>query len=201
MSDMFRCELVSWKKVYALARRLAVMVKESGFVPDLIVAIARGGYVPARILCDYLDVTRLTSIQVRHYEAGAGRKKSASLAAPLAGDIHGLRVLLVDDVNDSGETLTLAVAHIRSLGPAGIRVAVLHQKQASPFSPDFYAGRIVKWRWLIYPWAVVEDIGGLIARMEQRPPSPDEAARVFVERFQCRVPKQVLADVYGLFQR
>ena len=53
-----RCELVTWGQVYRLSWRLADLIRKSGFAPDLIVAVARGGYVPARLLCDFLDNLR-----------------------------------------------------------------------------------------------------------------------------------------------
>ena len=50
MDKDFRCELISWRRVYLLARKLAYVINGDNFQPDVIVAIARGGYVPARIL-------------------------------------------------------------------------------------------------------------------------------------------------------
>ncbi|MBS1213146.1 MAG: phosphoribosyl transferase domain protein, partial [Proteobacteria bacterium] len=69
----------------------------------------------------------------------------------------------------------LAQEHIRSFAPADLKVAVLHHKQVSPVTPDFYAQKVVTWRWLIYPWAVVEDVSGFLSAMSPRPASPEEA--------------------------
>lgn len=198
MTEPFRCELVSWHRIYQMSRLLAAEIRSRGFVPDIVVAIARGGFVPARILCDYLDISTLTSIQVTHYTAGASRKKCARLAAPLTTDVRGLHVLIVDDVNDTGETLAVALEHISGFQPADVRVAVLHTKQVSTFRSDFYVGRVVKWRWLIYPWAVIEDVTGLLDKMPARPATPEEAALFFARQFRCRVPLAILRDVYAL---
>ena len=51
-----KCKLVKWEEVVEWCRKLAEKIKESGWRPDLIVAIARGGYTPARLLCDFLDI-------------------------------------------------------------------------------------------------------------------------------------------------
>jgi len=198
MTEQFRCELVTWKKMYHMTRLLAAKIKEQGFVPDIIVAIARGGYIPARILCDHLDINLLTSIQVTHYESGASKKKSAHLIEPLKMDIKGRKVLLVDDVNDTGKTFELALQHLQSFQPDEIRVAVLHDKQVSTFSPDYYVAKVRKWRWIIYPWAVIEDISGFLSRMAKRPATPAEAAQIFARQFACRLPKQIVEDVYAL---
>lgn len=53
-ADTFKCYLVSWDEVSMLAKMLAFKIKNSGFKPDLVIGIARGGLVPARIVCDYL---------------------------------------------------------------------------------------------------------------------------------------------------
>lgn len=197
MAEILPCELVSWGMVYDLCRDLALSIRKSAFRPDIMVAIARGGYVPARILCDFLDISALASIRIVHYTAGAKKEKAARLVAPLNEDIRGLQVLLVDDVNDSGETLAVATGHLRALGPAALRVAVLQQKQVSPFIPDFFGAGIRTWRWIIYPWAVHEDIGGFLGRMEagERPGSVQEAAAFFSRHYGIRVPNRVLEDI------
>jgi len=137
MTEKFRCELISWKKMYHMTRQLAATIKEQCFAPDIIVAIARGGYIPARILCDHLGVNLLSSVQVTHYESGAFKKKCARLIAPLQRDINGMRVLIVDDVNDTGQTLELALQHVKDFQPAEVRVSVLHDKQVSTFTPNY----------------------------------------------------------------
>ncbi|MEA1914927.1 MAG: phosphoribosyltransferase [Pseudomonadota bacterium] len=192
----FRCELISWRRVYLLARKLAYMINDDNFQPEVIVAIARGGYVPARILCDFLDVNILTSIRIEHYLPGANKQRIARLTDPLAIDIKGKNVLVVDDVNDTGETLEVAVHHLKEFSPQDVRVAVLNQKTTSGFRPDYFAHKIIKWRWLIYPWAVMEDINGLLAKLDSPPSTAEKAASVFLEKYRCKVPRQLLEDLF-----
>ena len=177
MKTAFRCELVSWHKTYELARRVAAQIRATDFRPDLIVAIARGGYVPARLLCDLLDIYELTSIRITHYRAGSDKQNQALLAAAINEDIHNRKVLVVDDVSDSGDTLKVALAHMQSLHPAQIKLAVLHHKTVSPVAPDFYGQKVLKWRWIIYPWAMVEDLRGLLHRLGAYPRGRETAAR------------------------
>jgi hypoxanthine phosphoribosyltransferase len=172
------------------------MINEENFQPDVIVAIARGGYVPARILCDFLDVKTLASIRIEHYLPGASKNKIARLTDPLAIGIKGKSVLLVDDVNDTGDTLELAVKHLKKFSPKKVKAAVLIQKKTSDFLPDYFAQTIIKWRWLIYPWAVMEDISGLIAKMEPHPDSVEKAASIFRDQYKCIVPRELLKDAF-----
>lgn len=200
METKFSCELISWNRIYQLARHLALMIRKAGFQPNVIVAIARGGYVPARILCDFMDISNLTSIRVEHYTAGARKKQYARLTSHIGMDVRGMKVLLVDDVSDTGDTLELALDHLKSCGPAEVKVAILHHKKISAFEPDFYAQKVIKWRWLIYPWAVIEDITGFITRSDKPPKTPEEAARMLENDYSIKVPKQVLEDVYTLLR-
>ena len=200
MPQRFRCELISWRRVYQLARRLALNISNARFQPDIIVAIARGGYVPARILCDFLNVYRLASVSVMHYAAGARQLDRARLGASLDTDISGLKVLVVDDTSDTGDTLGLVLEHIKTLNPASVNVAVLHYKKVSAVAPDFFAQKVVKWRWIIYPWAVIEDITGFIQGMADRPGTPERAAVRLKRDYGVQIPKQILSDVYTLLR-
>ncbi len=195
-----RCEVVSWSAFYALARRLARKIIDSGYQPELIVAIGRGGYVPGRVLSDFLGQMDLTSFKIEHYR-NAQKQSAARVRYPLTADVAGRRVLLVDDVADSGETFAVALDHLNSRGaPAEIRSAVLHYKTVSPYIPDYYAQKAIKWRWIIYPWAVAEDVGSFIRAMSPPPASADEAARRLAAAHGIRLPRKVLADLLALQQ-
>ena len=141
----------------------------------MIVAIGRGGLVPGRILADLLDLMDMASFKIEHYHATRSQKQ-ARVRYPLSAAVKGKRVLLVDDVSDSGETFETALEHLYSLGPPlAVRTAVLHHKIRSRYTPDFYAMKLVKWRWLIYPWALKEDLRALLAEMQPAPRDREEA--------------------------
>ena len=193
MPDKFKSELISWNQVVRLVERLARMIQDDGFRPDIIIAIGRGGYVPARLLADYLDMMNLTSFKIEHYIAGAQRQRQAKIKYPLGIDVSGQRVLVVDDVSDSGDTFDIGLQHIRERSaPSEIRTAVLHHKTVSRFVPDYYAGKVIKWRWLIYPWAQVEDIGGFIDRMESPPADLPAIRERLQQEYGIRTPEAVL---------
>ena len=201
MEKNFRCELISWRRVYLLTRKLALMIKGDNFQPDVIVAIARGGYVPARILCDFLDVNTLASIRIEHYLPGAKKQQMARLTDPLSIDIKGKNVLVVDEVNDTGDTLEVADRHLKEFLPKDVRVAVLDHKLTSDFHPEYFSHTIVKWRWLIYPWAVMEDIGSLLAKIDSQPSTVEEAASAFLETYRCKLPRQLLEDLFAKMKK
>ena len=174
MSAARRCEVIRLDRVYELSFRLSQTVRRAGYAPDQVVAIARGGFVPARLLCDFLGCRDLVSLGVRHYAPGAVRERAARLVDPLRVDLRGRRVLLVDDVNETGETLEVARAHLAESGAADVRLAVLHEKPHSGVRADFRAVDLGDERWLIYQWAVVEDALGFLEQLGPPASTPEE---------------------------
>ena len=189
------CEIIGWNEIDALVSRLAQQMHAAGFQPDLIVAIARGGFVPARLLADHLDVFDMDSMKIEHYR-GVRKGPDARLRYPLAAEVTGRRILVVDDVSDSGETFELALAHIREKGtPSELRTAAMHHKETSSYRPDFHAGRLESWRWLIYPWAVTEDLRSLRAQMEPTPRTAEEFNRRLKEEHGVSFPLERLKEL------
>ncbi len=193
-----RCELISWEQFYELARALALEIHRAPFQPEVIVAISRGGCIPARILCDFLDVLDLDMIKIEHYH-GVHKQKTAKLRYPLSADINNRRVLLIDDVSDTGDSLELAIQHLLKKGvPAELKTAVLHHKQVSSYAPDFHIELVQQWRWIIYPWAVLEDLRSILKNMDKPPATIEDFAKYLKQRHQLEVSGQTLGDVLTL---
>jgi len=192
-------EFLGLTKIQNLSRRLAQLIQADQFSPDIVIAIARGGFVPARLLCDYLEIYNLSCIRIVHY-TGTEISGQARLSIPLNIDIRGMTVLLVDDVDDTGDTLQLALAHLHEFQPAIVRVAVLHHKIISSVVPDYFAVRVSRWRWITYPWAITEDMLNLVRRMHPVPASVDDAILQLARDYKLRVPEQVMQDVYRLLK-
>ncbi len=196
MAIKMQCELITWSEVQRLCQRLAVMIKASGYEVDIVIAIGRGGYVPARLVCDYLDIMALTSIRIEHYLSGSTKQKKANIHYPLSADIKNQRVLLIDDVNDSGDTLELAVSHLQTFKPREIRTAVMHHKIVTNFAVDYYARKNTKWRWLIYPWALNEDISAFLKRLSPVPETLADAEQLLDENYGIKISQHRLKDIY-----
>ena len=159
----FPCELLSWEDMYEYGRILAGKMREDKFRPDAIVAIARGGYVPARTLCDFLIVDRLYSVQVHHWgNTGEKSKKKAKLGYPLSAELKGKNVLVVDDLADTGESFDVALAEVRRLKPKSIKTAALFVLEKSKFVPDYFVA-MRPWKWFVFPWKFTEDACNLVA--------------------------------------
>jgi len=155
----------TWEDVERLSEELSAMIIDSGFVPDVIVAVSRGGFDPARILCDQLDVTRLASLQVEYYRGVKDTNPAPRIVYPLNADVGGLRVLMVDDVSDSGVSLIAAKEHIEKGDPEELRIATLHIKPWTDFMPDYHAAETDAW--IVYPWEPVESIRSIASKLEK----------------------------------
>jgi len=160
-------KLVTWEEVVEWSRGLARRIKASGYRPSVIVAVARGGYVPARLLADFLNVSNMLSIQSQHWTEAAKAAERAILKFPYRVDLRGHRVLLVDDIVDTGETLLLARDYIlENWGPDELRVAALQWiSSVAKFKPDYYHLEVREWAWFQYPWTRLEDVTQFIRRM------------------------------------
>jgi len=145
---------LSLEDIGRLSAKLARKVRASGYKPDLLLGIARGGWVPARLLSDKLNNYNVANMRVEFYVApGRTAKKAIVTQRPSVG-LRGKKVLVIDDVADTGHSLVAAMKLIRRLKPKEVRVATLHYKPHSIFKPDYYVATTSKW--IIYPWEVEE---------------------------------------------
>lgn len=188
-------EYVSWTRFARLCGILYRRIDASGWRPDMIIAIARGGYPAARVLADYFDLMDLVSLKIEHYR-GPDKLPLARVRYPLPADIDGRRVLLVDDVSDSGDSLAAALEHLAQRGtPAELQTAVLHHKQTASIRPDYHAQRMRKWRWITYPWAVVEDLTVLTRRLDSPPRTPAALRDHLATAYGLRLPGGLFDDI------
>jgi uncharacterized protein len=194
MEEPFKCYMVSWDEAQRLARILSRKIKRSGFRPDLVIGIARGGLVPARIVCDYLLQKDLASVKVEHWGIAATLGK-AEVKFPLPVDISGKKVLVVDDVADTGDTFSVLVEYLKKKHPEELRTAVLQYKTCSTFIPDFWGEKQEEWLWIIYPWAVYEDLTGFIERVLTHPMTFDEIKRSLNDRFGINIGEMELHEM------
>ncbi|MEM0365848.1 MAG: phosphoribosyltransferase [Acidilobaceae archaeon] len=189
-----RVKLVSWDEIVDWTRRLANIIEESGWRPDVIIAVARGGYVPARLLCDFLDVTDLISIQSQHWVEAARMAEKAILRYPYKVDLTELNALLVDDIVDTGESLILARDYIvKEWRPKELRIAAMQWiSPVAKIKPDYYLIEVKEWVWFQYPWTRLEDISQFITRIFR------EDERVKGREVEEEELKQLFIEWYGI---
>lgn len=136
------------ESVDALARQIV----DSGYEPDLILAVARGGLGLGMGLGYALDVKNLSAVNVEFY-TGIGTRLDVPIMLPPTPDVvdlDGLRVLIADDVADTGHTLE-HVQRFCANHVAEARSAVIYDKPQSVIRPD-YVWRSTE-KWIDFPWS------------------------------------------------
>jgi uncharacterized protein len=151
---------MSWDLFGELCRALAVRVANSGFDPDLVVGIAKAGVIPGAVVASMLrcDFTSMKISRREGTEVVSDRPRVLSEAPRQA---TGKRILIVDEICSSGDTLRLALNAVRNVRPEEVRTATSFVR-VNGFKPDYFAletdGTIV------FPWdrQVVDDEGELM---------------------------------------
>ncbi|WP_114312120.1 phosphoribosyltransferase [Thermus caldifontis] len=142
---------LSWEELLRLVRHLAGRLQEEEF--DLILGIARGGLIPTALLAQALSARDILTAAVMFYEEEETLPEPVFLQFPPDPLLFGRRVLVVDDVWDSGRTAFAVKARVRQAGGFPL-VATLHFKPGRnqvPDQPDVYASATEAW--VVYPWA------------------------------------------------
>jgi hypothetical protein len=156
MSDR---EVLTWAGFGEAGRELAQQVADDGYRPDLILTIARGGLLPAGALGYALDVKNLVVVNVEFY-TGVDQRLDVPVflpPVPAAVDLAGFRVLVVDDVADTGETLRLVRDYCAD-HVAEARTAVLYEKPRSAVRCEYVWRRTD--RWIDFPWSSTPPVTG-----------------------------------------
>lgn len=150
-------EILTWERFGEATQELARSVVDSGFLPEIIIAVARGGLLPAGALSYAMGVKLSDAINVEFYTDVHQTLPDPVLLAPMLDteSIAGRRLLVVDDVADSGRTLALVLELLRGFG-AEARSAVIYAKPRSVVEPDFV------WRatdeWIVFPWSAAPPV-------------------------------------------
>jgi len=145
-------EVLTYEQFGVAARELAQAVADSGFVPDVVVAVARGGLPLGGAIAYALGTKAVGTLNVEFYTGIDERLPDPVLLPPLldTNAITGLRALVVDDVADTGETLAL-VEKLMGRYCHDVRTVVLYAKPRSVIDPHFVWKRTD--RWIVFPWS------------------------------------------------
>lgn len=141
---------VAWREIDQYVDTAGRAIRAARFRPDCIVAIFKGGIVPARLLSDFFGSIEIYPIRVKAY-AGT-RKLDRVRIESFRYPIGGKNVLLTDDIHDSGQTLQKVMRHLQRRRPRALRTATLFYKHNALHPPDFYARTVASNVWVVFPW-------------------------------------------------
>jgi uncharacterized protein len=158
-------ELMTWDDLGLGSRELAQAIYDDGYRPDMVLAIARGGMLVAAALGYALGVKNTFTMNVEFYTGIDSRLEMPMILPPVPDliDFHETRVLIADDVADTGATLAL-VKDFCEGKVAEVRCAVLYEKPRSTVKCEYVWRRTD--RWITFPWSAEDPVAEELARAE-----------------------------------
>ncbi|MFD1587380.1 phosphoribosyltransferase [Halorientalis brevis] len=169
LPDDFDCTITNWEYIYGLCRDVSDQVKASEFEPDVVVALARGGWFAGRCLCDFLGLDDLTSLKMEHYVGTAEKGTEAQVRYPMPeGSVADKDVLIIDDIADTGGSISRAYEYVTDREANDVRTATLQLLDTSEFEPEFVGEHLESWTWVVYPWNFIEDMIELVSGVMDR---------------------------------
>ena len=158
--------IVSWEKYHQTVEKLAIQIEESNYKPSILIGIMRGAApmidVLSRIFklkCAYLAVESYSGKGIEDEQGNIVFSREMSSIAPNMGG----RILLCDDLSDTGITFNKSIDWLKKYGPIkdkieDIKTATLWKKQKSTFDPDFCAVKLPDNPWIVQPFEIYEEI-------------------------------------------
>jgi hypothetical protein len=151
---------LSWEFFGELCRVLAVKVATSGYRPDLVVGIAKAGVIPGAVVASILRCD-FYSLKISRDLAGEKQRVRPKILSAAPKEALDRRVLIVDEICTSGETMRIATNALRQVKPLELMTATSLMKQGG-FRPDFYA--LETDAMVIFPWDrhIVSETGEIV---------------------------------------
>jgi uncharacterized protein len=177
-------DVPTWNQIYDMLLCQAQKIQADDYKPGIIVGIARGGTVPSRLLCDLLETKDLAAIQIEYYDGINKTKKEPALKQCFHGELKGKKVLLVDDISDSGRSLQFAKNYLQQQGAKEIKIATLYAKPKTITKPDYCEEQTSSW--VVFPWDAKETVRKIV---EQTGESGSE--KEVTELVKAGLPKQL----------
>ena len=179
MSQELEFEIPTWKQIYNMLLNLAEKIRKNGFKPDIIVGVSRGGWPPARVLSDLLGNPNLANVKAEFYLGVAETKGEPTLTQPVSTDVSSRKVLIVDEVADSGKSLKLVKEHVIKEGACEVKIVTIYYKPWSIVIPDYYEKETS--RWIVFPWEIKETIRKIVKKCREKGKSVQEETAKLVK--------------------
>ena len=147
----------TYEDIHNLVRKVAKKIKDDNYQPDVMVAVAGGGYIPARILRNEFKKP-LVGISMNYYNEKDEIQEKANIYQWVTEEeVRDKKILIIDEVDDTRKTLHYIIENIKQLQPKEIGIAVLNNKMKTkkPFEVDdirYYCAEENEDKWIVYPW-------------------------------------------------
>ncbi len=195
MATNVEYEVPTWNQINDMLLAQAQKIQNQQFQPDIIIGIAKGGIIPARILSDLIETPQLAALQIAFYLDIAQPTLEPILKQPLTVDVKNKKTLIVDDIADTGKSLKLAQTHIHEQGAMETKTATLYFKPQSITKPDFYERQTNNW--VVFPWEIKETLQKITQKFEGKRVANQEIAKLV----KAGLPKQIAEKLLKTIQK
>jgi hypoxanthine phosphoribosyltransferase len=149
--------------------------------------------IPARIFVDLLEVRQLATIQIEFYIGLGETKEQPSLKQALTLPVSGKRVLLVDDIADSGKSLQYSNAYLKEQGASEIKTVTIYYKEKSIIKPDFYQKETDCW--VVFPWEAKETLRKVVCKQAGKRQQSHEIGKLVKAGLPTHLTERLLRDL------
>lgn len=146
----------TWDQLGHLCFKLGRLINSAEKKYDRVVVVAKGGLTWSRVLADYLNIPDIEVIRVKLYRGINKTFKKPEIIQPIKAKIRGEKILLFDDVADSGQTMEFVQGLLLKQGAKEVDTATLFFKSSSKTIPDFYDHQTDAW--IVFPHEIREFI-------------------------------------------
>jgi hypothetical protein len=194
VSSEIEFEVPTWDQIYEMLLNLVEKIRKNGFKPDIIVGVSRGGWPPARVLSDLMGNPNLANVRAEFYLGVAETKEEPVLTQPVSMKVAGKKVLVVDEVADTGKSLKLVKEHIIEQDATEVKIATVYYKPWSIVKPDYYEKETS--RWIVFPWETKETVRKIVKKCEKTgKPIGEEAAKLVKAGVSPRLVEKFLKEI------
>jgi hypoxanthine phosphoribosyltransferase len=187
-------EAPSWKKIYDILLDLAGRIRKDGFKPDVIVGISRGGWPPARVMSDLLSNPNVANVRAEFYLGITETNFEPVLTQPVSMNIENKRILIVDEVADTGKSLRMVKDHVIRQGAKEARTVTVYCKPWSTVKPDYFGRETANW--IVLPWEIKETLGKIMVKCKEREKLlKRETAKLVKAGIPARLIRQFLKEI------
>lgn len=146
---------ILWSDIYQSIKQLKELIVGENQIPDVVITVGRGGLIPGALLAYSLEVKTVINFTLQSYDDTDNKrtdvfKEIQSLDNDYIRTLKDKRVLVVDDLSDTGQTLLFIKEKLSSI--TDLQFATLYTKASTKLIPNYYITEFTDDTWLVFPW-------------------------------------------------
>jgi len=176
---------LSWNRFYKDCLFLGKKIKNGGEKIDRIIAISRGGLIPARILSDFLQLP-ISNIVISSY-SNLKQLKEPEIIEVAEINLKDQSILIIDEVSDTGKTFIRALKYFKQKPVKKIITAAPYIKPKTQFIPNFFQKTIDAW--IVFPYDLCETYEAFLKEEKNKEKALEKMKKIGFSSFELNFLK------------